>query len=297
MPQVEEAAPDVYRVETPVAGTGTVFSVYLIREEPCVLIEPGPSAAVPAIREAMAGLGMEELAYVIPTHIHMDHAGGAGALARTFPRSKVLVHPAGLKHVIDPSRLIESTKTVFGPDFEALYGSIEPVPEHQARVPEDGEIIEAGGRELQIIYAPGHAPHHLAVFDRRSKGLFCGEALGLPGDVDRPFPIPAVAPPSFDHEVYLETMERLRALGPEVLFYSHGGVGRDPDRLIAMVEESTRDLGDVILAALRAGEPADVIGRRVGEHFNSSLGAKLSELDEQMMVGGYTLYFMKKGLA
>jgi glyoxylase-like metal-dependent hydrolase (beta-lactamase superfamily II) len=297
MPQIEEVAGDVYRVETPIAGTGTVFSVYLIKETPGVLIEPGPSAALPAIQEAMAGLGMKDLAYIIPTHIHVDHAGGAGALARRFPRSRVLVHPAGRKHVVDPSRLIESTKSVFGPEFEAVYGSIEPVPEHQVKVPEDGEVIAAGGRELQIVYAPGHAPHHMAVFDRRSKALFCGEALGLPGEGDRPFPIPAVAPPSFDQELYLETMEKLRALGPEVLFYSHGGVGRDPDRLITMVEESTRDLGEVILAALKAGEAADVVGRRVGEHLSSSLGAKLSELDEQMMVGGYTLYFMKKGLA
>jgi len=297
MPQIEEVAVDVYRVETPIADTGTPFSVYLIRETPGILLEPGPSAALPAIQEAMAGLGMKDLACIIPTHIHMDHAGGAGALARHFPRSTVLVHPAGRKHIVDPSRLIESTKSVFGPDFAAVYGSIEPVPEHQVKVPEDGEVIAAGGRELQVVYAPGHAPHHMAVFDRRSKGLFCGEALGLPGEGEKPFPLPAVAPPSFDQELYLETMEKLRALGPEVLFYSHGGVGRDPDRLITMAEENTRDLGEIILAALKAGEPADVVGRRVGEHLSSSLGVKMSELDEQMMVGGYTLYFMKKGLA
>ncbi len=297
MPLIEEVADDVYRVETPIPGTTTPFSVYLIKQSQGVLIEPGPSAAVPLIQQGMATLGMEDLAYIIPTHIHVDHAGGAGALAKLFPGAKVLVHPAGLKHALDPSRLIESTKNVFGPDFAAVFGSIDPVPESQVKVPDDGEVIAVDGRELQIIYAPGHAPHHFAVLDRRSNGLFCGEALGMPGEGDQPFPLPAVAPPSFDQDLSLETMERLRALGAEVLFYSHGGVGRDPDRLITLAEENTRDLGEIILTALKAGEAADAIGRKVSDHLGNRLGAKLSEMDQAMMVGGYTIYFMNKGLA
>jgi glyoxylase-like metal-dependent hydrolase (beta-lactamase superfamily II) len=297
IPRIEEAADQIFRLETPLSGTTTVFSVYLIDDGQGVLIEPGPSAAVPAIEAGMAKLGMTDLAYIIPTHVHVDHAGGAGALAQRFPHAQVLVHPTGLKHAVDPSRLIESTRNVFGPGFEVVFGSIDPVPESQVRAPDDGEVISADGRELQIVYAPGHAPHHIAVLDSKSKGLFCGEALGLPGEGDQPFPLPAVAPPSFDQDLYLETMEKLRALSPAALFYSHGAVGRDPDRLITTAEENTRDLGEMILAALKAGESADAIGRRVGDHLSSRLGATLSEMDQAMMVGGYTLYFMKKGLA
>jgi len=297
MPQVEEVAEKIYRLETPIPGMTTIFAVYLIQESEGALIEPGPAAALPQIREGMSYLGMKDLAYIIPTHIHVDHAGGTGALAQLFPQATVLVHPAGVKHAVDPSRLIESTKMAFGPDFEDRLGTIVPIPESQIEVPEDGEIILINGRELQIIYAPGHAPHHMAIFDRSVEGIFCGEALGLPGQDDKLFPLPAVAPPGFDQELYLETMEMLRQLGPRMLFYSHGGVGREPDTLISMAAESTRVFGDIILKALKAGETPDAIGRRIGEHVAISYGVKLEDLDLAMIVGGYVLYFNKKGLA
>jgi glyoxylase-like metal-dependent hydrolase (beta-lactamase superfamily II) len=275
----------------------TTFAVYLIKEAEGVLIEPGPATAVPQIREGMSYLGMDDLGYIIPTHVHVDHAGGTGALAQLFPQAKVLVHPAGLKHAVDPSRLIESTKMVFGPDFEDLLGTIVPVPESQIEVPEDGEVILINGRELQIIYAPGHAPHHMAIFDRSVEGIFCGEALGLPGQGDKLLPLPVVAPPSFDQELYLETMEMLRELGARMLFYSHGGVGREPDTLISMAAESTRVFSDIILKALKEGEATEAISRRIGEYVTSSFGLKLDDMDLAMMVGGYALYFNKKGLA
>jgi glyoxylase-like metal-dependent hydrolase (beta-lactamase superfamily II) len=293
---IEEVAEKVYRLETPISGTGAVFAVYLITESGGALIEPGPSAAVPSIREGMDQLEMKELAYIIPTHIHVDHAGGTGSLAQLFPDAIVIVHPAGMKHVIDPSRLIESTKNAFGPNFEDVFGSITPIPESRIKIPDDGEIISLNSRDLQIIYAPGHAPHHIAIFDRRTKGLFCGEALGIPGGVNKPFPLPAVAPPSFDQELYLETMEKLRKLGAEILFYSHGGVGSEPDKLISIAAENTRAIGDIILDGLKRGELVESIGRKVGEYTNSRFGLELSDFDQAMMVGAHTLYFTKKGL-
>jgi glyoxylase-like metal-dependent hydrolase (beta-lactamase superfamily II) len=296
LPHVEEVADKVYRLQAPVPGSNTIFAVYLIKESEGILIEPGPSAATLSIRDGMSRLGMKELAYIIPTHIHVDHAGGTGALAQLFPQAKVLVHPAGMKHIVDPSRLIESTKTVFGPDFEASLGTILPVPENQIKVPEDGEIISLNGRELQIIYAPGHAPHHIAILDLTVQGLFCGEALGLPSESAEPFPLPAVAPPSFDQELYLETMERLRKLDANILFYSHGGVGREPDKLISIAEENTHALGDIILNALKEGEAAEAISRRVGDYVASRFGLELSEFDLAMTVAGYTIYFTKKEL-
>jgi len=296
MPRVEEVAEKIYRLETPIPGTSTIFAVYLIHESEGVLLEPGPAAALPQIRQGMSHLGMRDLAYIIPTHIHVDHAGGTGALAQLFPQATVLVHPAGVKHAVDPSRLIESTKMAFGPDFEDRLGTIVPIPESQIEVPEDGEIILINGRELQIIYAPGHAPHHMAIFDRSVEGIFCGEALGLPGQDDKLFPLPAVAPPGFDQELYLETMEMLRQLGPRMLFYSHGGVGQEPDALISMAAESTRVFGDIILKALKEGETLEAISSKMEEYVTSSFGVRLDHVDLAMMVGGYTLYFNKKGL-
>ena len=297
MVDVKEVADRIYRFETMLSVMTSPFTVYLIKESEGVVIEPGPAALVPRIIEAMKKLGMKDLAYIIPTHIHVDHAGGAGKLAQLYPGAKVLVHPAGLKHVIDPSKLVQSTKTVFGEDFEAGFGPILPVPDSQIKAVEDGEIIKVGGRELQIIYAPGHAPHHMVIFDRSVKGIFCGEALGLPGGEDHRILLPAVAPPSFDQEIYLETMEKLRKLGARTLFYSHSGVvGHDADRLITQAEEFTRITGEIILKSLKEGGTNEDINRRVRERVNSRFGMDLTEMDLALTVGGYEVYYKKKGL-
>ena len=297
MVELKKVADKIYRFETMLSVMTSPFTVYLIKESQGVVIDPGPAALVPRIQEAMKQLGMNDLAYIIPTHIHVDHAGGAGKLAQLYPGAKVLVHPAGLKHAVDPSKLIESTRKVFGEDFEIGFGPILPVPESQIKSVEDGEIITVGKRELQIIYAPGHAPHHIAIFDRSVKGLFCGEALGLPGGEDNRILLPAVAPPSFEQEIYLETMEKLRKLGARILFYSHGGVvGHDADRLITQAEESTRITSEIILKSLKEGGTNGEINRRVKERVNSHFGMDLTEMDLALTIGGYEVYYKKKGL-
>ena len=296
MLNIKEVANKVYRLETSIPGMDTIFATYLIQESDVVLIEPGPTAAIPSIQEGMKQLGMEDLAYIIPTHIHMDHAGSIGTLAQLFPGAKVLVHPRGVKHAIDPSRLIDSTKMVFGPDFEARFGPILPVQESQILVPEDGEIININGRELQIIYAPGHAPHHMVVFDQSLKGLFCGEAQGFPSSSNTILPQPAVAPPSFDQDLYLETIERLRQLGARMLFYSHGGVESEADVLISMAAENTRTFGDIIPKGLKEGQTLEAISRRIGDHITSQYGLKVNEMDIAMIVGGYAICLNNKGL-
>jgi glyoxylase-like metal-dependent hydrolase (beta-lactamase superfamily II) len=283
-------------VKESIPGMNTVFAVYLIPESEGVLIEPGPAAAIPFIQEGMKKVGMGDLAYIIPTHIHMDHAGGIGTLAGLFPGAKVLVHPRGLKHAVDPSRLINSTKMVFGDDFELRFGPIVPVQESQIMVPDDGEIIPINGRKLQIIYAPGHAPHHMVIFDHSLKGLFCGEALGFPSQGAEIFLLPAVAPPSFDQDLYLETIERLRQLEIQMLFYSHGGVELEPERLISMIAENTRTFGDIVLAGLKGGQAPEAISRRIGDHFIGHYGLKVNETDVGVIVGGYSIYFNSKGL-
>ena len=296
MVDIKEVAHKVYRLETSVPGMNTVFAIYLIPESDGVLIEPGPAATIPIIQEGMKQLGMEDLAYIIPTHIHMDHAGGIGTLAGLFPGAKVLVHPRGVKHAVDPSRLINSTKMVFGDDFELRFGPIAPVQESQILAPEDGERISINGRELQIIYAPGHAPHHMVILDHSLKGLFCGEALGFPSQGAEIFLLPAVAPPSFDQELYLDTIERLRQLETQMLFYSHGGVELEPERLISMIAENTRTFGDIVLAGLKEGQAQEAISRRIGDHFISQYGLKVNETDIEVIVGGYAIYFNSKGL-
>ncbi len=296
MLNMEEVAERTYHLEVPIPKLDTIFTVYFIDEAEGVLIEPGPSATIPSIQEAMKQLGMKQLAYIIPTHIHLDHAGAIGILAQLFPYAKVVLHPLGAKHAVNPSRLIESTKMAFGDDFEDVYGPIIPVPESQIEIPDDGETISIDGRELHIIYAPGHATHHIAIFDQKTRGLFCGEALGFPRPGAESSPLPAAAPPSFDIEAYLKTMERLRELNPQVLFYSHDGIGRKPEELIRRAAENTKVFGDIILKALQEEAAPEAIEHRVEEYISSHLGINTDGMNKAMTVKGFVFYFKKKGM-
>jgi glyoxylase-like metal-dependent hydrolase (beta-lactamase superfamily II) len=290
MPGVEEVAESIYRLEAPIAGMPEVPIVYLIRELHGALIEPGPGAAVPFIQQAMVQLGMTSLSYIIPTHIHVDHAGGSGALAQLFPDAKVVVHPRGAKHLISPERLIESTKLVWGMDFAKTLGPIIPVPESQLRVVENGDVISLGNRELQIIHATGHSPNHIVILDRKLNGLFCGEALGLPGHQ-----LPPVAPYSFEQDIYIHTIENLKKLQVDMLFYSHGTVEREPGRLMSRALQNAHVYANMILEAAKGGQSQEQIMRMVADDFYSRFGQRLAKADLEIAVAGYIIYFKSKG--
>ena len=291
MVDVREVADKVYRFETPIVGMFYTPVVYLIDAPGGVLIEPGPAVAMPSIQEAMAQLGMKDLSYIIPTHIHVDHGGGAGALAKLFPSAKVIAHPRGARHLVSPERLIESTKLVWGQDFEQTLGPIIPIPQSQLMAVADGETTSVGDRELQIIHALGHSPHHIVILDRKLNALFCGEALGLPGHQ-----LPPVAPFSFEQDTYMATIESLRRLHLDALFYSHGSIGRDPSRLMSRALENARVYSSLILEAAGKGNAPEEIMRLVGEDFQRRCGQRLAKGDIEILVAGYMVYFKSKGL-
>jgi glyoxylase-like metal-dependent hydrolase (beta-lactamase superfamily II) len=295
MAKLEQVAEGIYRLGEQVPGANAIFAVYFIQDGDGAIIEPGPAVVVPKIQEVVAGLGLSRPEYIIPTHIHLDHAGGVGRLAQLFPNTKILVNRRGARHMVEPSRLIESTRMVFGDNFEEIYGPILPVPQSRLKVVEDGERLSVGRRELVIIYTPGHAPHHMSIFDTKTRGLFCGEALGLIYGPGYP-PLPAVAPPSFDMELYLNDMERLKALKPKLLFYSHGGVADEPEKLISTVMENTRLVGDFIRHNLRVGEGEETIISHVGDYLHNHFGASLDEYELMSNVKGYIHYFREKGV-
>ena len=296
MLDIREVADKTYLFEAPVVGVERILSVYLIAEEKGAIIDPGPASASPFILEAINRLGMKDVSYIIPTHIHVDHAGAIGELAGVFPNAKVILHPTSVKHAIDPSRLIQGTKMTFGDDFEKTYGVIAPVPEAQIAVPQDGEKVSLGGRELRIFYAPGHAPHHIAIFDEKTRGIFSGEALGVPRKGAELFPLPGVAPPSFDMDAYMETVDKLQKLNPCLIFYGHDGVGTRPDILIPKVKENVKAVGDIILKGLKEGREPREIGRMINEYVLAKTGFEPIASDRTMTVDAYSMYFKRKGL-
>lgn len=296
MTGVKEIAQETYRIQVQVKVPGVYITctVYFINEGNGVIIDPGPASAIPTIQKTMQILGMKDLSYIIPTHAHVDHAGGSGSLSRLFPRANVVLHPAAKEHLIDPTRLIASTKRTYGDSFEDYLGLILPLRESQVVIPEDGQVISLNGRNLRIIYAPGHAPHHIAILDLKTKGLFCGEALGMRAKSAPTSPFPNAAPPSFDPEIYLKTIEKLRTLRPDMLFYAHDGVERNPEELISKVAESTTLFRDMIVGAFRVGKTIDNVVREIRESVLKPLGIE-QELDIRMTVEGFYHYFREKG--
>lgn len=291
---LSEAAEGIYRLETPIITAQYPAVAYIIKSDSPVVIDPGTTSNIPMLREALAELDVDRPAYFIPTHLHMDHSGSAGTLANLYPHAKFVAHPRYAKHAVRPARLIAAFRIVWGENFDETFGEVEAVPEEQLLLPEDGDIIDAGDRELEIIYAPGHAPHHIAIFDRKSSGLFCGEALGLPD-----FQLPAAPPNSFDRDAYVATLEKLRRmkLDAEYVFFAHGGVEWDLDTLVARAIDNIQVYGDMVLDGLRKGQTQESMERRVASDLERRHGMCVPQRALYVTVAGLTAYFRSIGAA
>jgi glyoxylase-like metal-dependent hydrolase (beta-lactamase superfamily II) len=206
--------------------------IYFIDDERPTLIETGTSDSPAAILKALAQLEVDPaaIANVIVTHIHLDHAGGAGFLLEKLPQAKVYVHERGFPHLADPSRLLASAAKALGDAF-AGYGTLQPIPAERMMAVKGGEVLDLGGRELEIVYSPGHARHHVCILDRSTRALYTGDSSGIYFPVDDRI-IPTSPFPEFDLPTSLETMERLEALRPEALLYSHYGPYLDARKML-----------------------------------------------------------------
>ena len=215
----------VHAIDTRMAGYPGITSSYLIRaERPCV-VEVGTAGSAEVLRDAIAahGLGPDDLATVVVTHIHLDHAGGVGDIARMFPRAEIVVHERGARHLADPERLMRSARMVWGDRLDVLFGEMRPSDAARIRaVGATGEVDLGGGRKLTAHYAPGHAKHHMGLVDSATGDLYVGDALGvynpLTGDVR-----PATPPPDFDFPAALETLDLFGSIAPQRLMFSHFG--------------------------------------------------------------------------
>jgi glyoxylase-like metal-dependent hydrolase (beta-lactamase superfamily II) len=229
-PVLTEVADGVTMVDTLMTGEPEFNAVYVLAGDEPALIEAGPGADLPLVLEALErlGVGPRDLAHIVVTHIHLDHAGGAGALADRFPEATVRVHERGAPHLADPTKLIASTARTYGEDrMRSFFGDTLPVPDSRLRALTDGERIDLGSRELDVVHTPGHASHHVALHDSQSGVLFTGEAIGshLPwGPAFRP----ALPPPEVDVEVALDSIERIRRRRATSLLTSHFGPVLDP---------------------------------------------------------------------
>jgi glyoxylase-like metal-dependent hydrolase (beta-lactamase superfamily II) len=218
-------------IDTVMAGERELNAVYLIAASEPTLIEAGPGADHRRIVSALDRLDVtpDALAHIVVTHIHMDHAGGVGALLERYPRARVWVHEIGARHLVDPDRLVASTSRTYGEErMRALYGTMVASPADRVRGVGAGDVIDLGDRSLTVMHTPGHASHHVALHDDRSGAMWTGEAIGsyLPwADCYRP----ALPPPEVDVERALASIAAMRSRGPTALLTSHYGPVPDPD--------------------------------------------------------------------
>src|SRR3954468_1324669 len=266
----ERIGPGVIEIDTLLGGWEKVTADYLIEGPDPVLVETGSQSSVPALLAALAdhGVAPGDLAGVAVTHIHLDHAGGVGDVARAFPNATFYVHEKGARHLVDPTRLVNSAARVYGDLLDSLYGRLEPTPSERIHVLEDGDEIRIGPtRVLTTIDSPGHAKHHLALHDSESGIIFAGDAVGvrLP---DSGVLRPSTPPPDFDLAQALTSLQRFADRSPTGIALAHYGLIADPAAILDEAQETLTRWAEV-------AEKAWSEGRDIATALDEAFGADL----------------------
>lgn len=236
-------------------------AAYLVVEQGRgAFIDCGTNHSVPHMLEALRakGLEVEAVDWLILTHVHLDHAGGAGALMKALPNARLVVHPRGARHMVDPARLVAGATAVYGEqEFARSYGEVLAVPEARVVVADDGHHVDLAGRMLECIDTPGHARHHLCVWDERSRSWFTGDTFGLSyrefDTANGALAIPTSSPVQFEPGPLKDSIRRMLARDPDAMYPTHygrvGDVARVAEGLLALVDRM------VELAEAADGQP------------------------------------------
>jgi glyoxylase-like metal-dependent hydrolase (beta-lactamase superfamily II) len=226
---------------------------YLLETDDAVaLIEVGSNASVERILKVLESRGRrpDEVSHVIVTHVHLDHAGGAGELMARLPNAQFVVHPYGARHMIDPSRLEASARGVYGDEaFDAMYGTLRPIPAERVITMEDGDSLLVGRRPLFFMDSPGHARHHYCVWDEQTGGWFTGDTFGLSyrelDTANGAFVFPTTTPTQFDPEALIASIDRMMEKSPENMYLTHFGRVRDVAEMAARMKAGVRHFVEI----------------------------------------------------
>jgi glyoxylase-like metal-dependent hydrolase (beta-lactamase superfamily II) len=228
LPRLTRFADGITAVDTEYVRPQMDASHVVACETRAVIVDTGPNTAVPLILAALAELGIERDAvdYLFLTHVHLDHAGGAGALLRELPRAIAVLHPRGAPHMIDPAKLIAGTRAVYGDElYASLYGEILPIARERIVIAQDGQQFDVAGRTFECVHTPGHALHHQAIVDHGAVSIFTGDTFGLSYrefDTARgPWIMPTTTPTQFDPGQLKASIVRLMQFRPRRAYLTH----------------------------------------------------------------------------
>jgi glyoxylase-like metal-dependent hydrolase (beta-lactamase superfamily II) len=287
---VLDALPDrVIGIDTHMGGLPEITAGYLLMGERPALVETGPALQAGVVAEGIvnAGVAPEDLGWIVLSHIHLDHGGGVGELVRTFPNATVVVHPFGARHLVDPERLLASSARVYGELMDTVYGGLTPVEASRIKAVEDGEIIDLGGRRVELLHSPGHARHHIGTFDLDTGALFAGDAVGvlLPSsNVLRP----ATPPPDFDRDLAVRSLRAFAERRPAHVVLTHFGPITPPVERLAEAEERLLRWCETAEAAARDhGPEVDHIEAALRDRFERDEGHQSGDPDSFRLLNTY----------
>lgn len=252
----------------------------LVQDGHGAFIDCGTNHAVPRLLAALneAGLEVSQVDWLVLTHVHLDHAGGAGELMAQLPHARLVVHPRGARHMIDPSQLWAGAMAVYGEAaMEEAYGRLRPVPADRVVEAPDGHVVELAGRPLRCLDTPGHARHHLTVYDERAKVCFTGDTFGLSyrelDTAQGPFILPTTTPVQFDPDALHASIHRLQALKPEAMYLTHYGRVENVEHLAGKLH----GLIDAMVSVARAAYASPDRHARLTEGLTELYAARLAE--------------------
>ena len=228
---------------------------FVAGEHPAIL-DPGPTSIAEELLDAIRALGHEtdDIEWIVPSHIHIDHAGGCGWLVRELPQAKAVFHTRGAPFMRDTSRLIAGTADVFGETWQDVFGEILPVPDDRLVTVEDGDRLQIGGSGYRIVFMPGHSLDHIGVYDEERGALYCGHGLGN-YKPPRFLPDPPMTLPYFDVDASLASIRKARELAPKYLLPVHSGfLASNPAFAIDAVERITIEIGEIVKQGMADGK-------------------------------------------
>jgi glyoxylase-like metal-dependent hydrolase (beta-lactamase superfamily II) len=229
----------VYHIDAHYVKPGVASLYCVVHHQQVAIIETGTAHSLPYVRNLLTQLGLsaQQVRYVVPTHVHLDHAGGAGVMMREFPQAELIIHPRGARHMIDPAKLVTATRGIYGDKaFDDLYGEIPPIDASRVIAAEHGFSFKLDDREFTIIDTPGHAYHHFCVVDPASKGVFTGDTFGLSYPNLRyqgnRFIMPTTTPSHFDPAALHKSIDLIMSYQPQRMYLTHFNMLPDPSALV-----------------------------------------------------------------
>ena len=254
-------------------------AIYLLKQKnKIIIIETGTNYSVPHVKEALsqAGLSFSDVSYVIPTHVHLDHAGGAGLLMMQCQNAALVVHPRGARHLIDPSKLVAGAKAVYGENkFKEYYGEIFPIDANRVIQADDNFILDFDGRELRFIDTPGHARHHFCIWDKATKSMFTGDTFGISyRDLDHQdelYILPSTSPVQFDPEALIQSINRIMEFKPERVCLTHFSAIKPTKKATNKLIESIHFVSNLAIKYADKNDSESIIYKKMMDYFLEGL--------------------------